>query len=99
MMRARSGVCAIARRHELGKFGASATDFQPTTLPDDLESDIEHLQHMLADTLSRYDMEERYFHKSGKVLWMLLSVSLVRNTAGQPLYLVSKSWTSPNGGS
>jgi PAS domain S-box-containing protein len=35
-------------------------------------------------------MEKRYFHKDGHIVWILLSVSLVRDDAGQPLYFVSQ---------
>jgi PAS domain S-box-containing protein len=45
---------------------------------------------MLDGTLSHYDMEKRYLHKNGHVIWVLLSVSLVRDAAGRPLYFVSQ---------
>jgi len=35
-------------------------------------------------------MEKRYFHKKGYVIWSLLSVSLVRDMEGHPLYFVSQ---------
>src|SRR5207237_8246414 len=37
-----------------------------------------------------YDMEKRYFHKDGLIVWILLSVSLVRDDAGQPMYFVGQ---------
>jgi PAS domain S-box-containing protein len=67
-----------------------ATDFQAITHPDDLETDVGYVRQMLDGSLSHYDMEKRYFHKDGHIIWILLSVSLVRDTAGRPLYFVSQ---------
>lgn len=35
-------------------------------------------------------MEKRYFHKNGHIVWILLSVSLVRDAQGSPIHLVSQ---------
>ncbi len=67
-----------------------ATDFQTITHPDDLETDVGYVGQMLDGSLSHYDMEKRYFHKDGHIIWILLSVSLVRDAAGRPLYFVSQ---------
>jgi PAS domain S-box-containing protein len=67
-----------------------ATDFQTITHPDDLETDVDFVRQMIDGLLSHYDMEKRYFHRDGHVIWILLSVSLVRDAAGAPLYFVSQ---------
>lgn len=67
-----------------------ATDFQTITHPDDLQIDMDYVRRMLDGTLSHYDMEKRYFHKDGRIIWVLLSVSLVRDAEGLPLYFVSQ---------
>ena len=66
------------------------TDFQAITHPDDLESDLGYVQQLLADEIPNYHMEKRYFHKSGRVIWVMLSVSLVRDKHHEPLYFVSQ---------
>lgn len=38
----------------------------------------------------RSPIEKRCFHKLGRVVWILLSVSLVRDEGGEPLYFVSQ---------
>jgi PAS domain S-box-containing protein len=45
---------------------------------------------MLAGELRTYQMEKRYFHKSGRIVWVLLSVSMVRGDDGKPLYFISQ---------
>jgi diguanylate cyclase (GGDEF)-like protein/PAS domain S-box-containing protein len=64
--------------------------FQDLTHPDDLETDLAYVRQMLAGEISTYQLEKRYFHKLGQVLWVLLSVSLVQDDQGQPLYFISQ---------
>jgi two-component system sensor histidine kinase/response regulator len=65
-----------------------ATTFQAITHPDDLATDLQYVDEMLHDRRRAYQMEKRYFHKDGRVVWVHLSVSLVRDAAGAPLYFV-----------
>ena len=64
--------------------------FQEITHPDDLDADLDHLRRVLAGEIRIYQMEKRYFHKYGYVVWTLLSVSLVHHEEGKPLYFVSQ---------
>jgi PAS domain S-box-containing protein len=65
-------------------------DFQSITYEEDLDTDVGHMRQMLDGSLSHYDMEKRYLHKDGHIVWVLLSVSLVRDAQGQALYFVSQ---------
>ncbi|MBV8924909.1 MAG: PAS domain S-box protein, partial [Bradyrhizobium sp.] len=67
-----------------------ATDFQAITHPDDLEVDLGHVRRLLDREIASYQMEKRYYHKDGRILFILLSVSLVRDDAGGPLHFVSQ---------
>lgn len=67
-----------------------AIDFQTITHPDDLDADLGLLHQLLADEIPAYQMEKRYFHKDGHIVWILLSVSLVRDAHGQPVHFVSQ---------
>jgi PAS domain S-box-containing protein len=67
-----------------------STDFQSLTHPDDLRADLKSFREMLAGTREYYEMEKRYFHKTGRIIWVLLSVSLVREEDGEPLYFISQ---------
>ena len=66
------------------------TNFQAITHPDDLDADLDYMRQMLHGTLAHYDMEKRYLHKDGHAVWVLLSVSLVRDAAGDALYFVGQ---------
>ena len=63
--------------------------FQDITYPEDLLPDLELVNEMLTGKRQRYSMEKRYFHKSGKVIWAYLTVSLIRDKSGIPQYFVS----------
>ena len=65
-----------------------ATTLQEITHPDDLETDLECVGQMLAGEISYYHLEKRYLHKQGHIVWILLSVSLVRDGDNNPQYFV-----------
>lgn len=67
-----------------------ATNFQAITHPEDLENDLALVQQVLNGEIARYHMEKRYIHKLGYVVWVLLSVSAVRNEDGQVRYFISQ---------
>ena len=66
------------------------TDFQALTHPDDLEADLDQARRLLAGAIRTYQMEKRYLHKDGHVVWILLSVSLVRDAGGRPQHFISQ---------
>jgi PAS domain S-box-containing protein len=67
-----------------------STTFQALTHPDDLEPNREFVRQALAGEISHYEMDKRYVHKDGRVIWALLTVALVRNASNEPLYFVSQ---------
>jgi PAS domain S-box-containing protein len=67
-----------------------AKTFQDITHPDDLQADLTHVRELLADEIQHYQMEKRYFHKLGHIVRVQLSVSLVRDSLGRPLYFISQ---------
>lgn len=86
-IKANRALCAI--------LGYSAEELQEKTWqalthPDDLESDLALAQEILDGIRDSYDMEKRYFHKSGHVIWILLSGSAVRDAAGQVIYFIAQ---------
>lgn len=63
--------------------------FQQITLPEDLPTDLLNVERLLNGENEKYVTEKRYIHKSGKVIWVNLSVQLLRNNHGIPLYFIS----------
>lgn len=67
-----------------------AITFQEITHPNDLAADLCLLQDLIAGRIDYYQIEKRYFHKNGSIVWGLLNVSLVRDRSGKPLHFVSQ---------
>ncbi|GIM22430.1 histidine kinase [Leptospira borgpetersenii] len=64
--------------------------FQDITHPDDLTVDLNLLQETLEGKRDSYRMEKRYFHKNGSTIWILLIVSIVRDSQKKPLFFISQ---------
>lgn len=64
--------------------------FQQFTHEDDLEKDLGNLAEMLEGTRESYQMEKRYIHRSGEIVWAHLSVSCVRDGDGRVKYFISQ---------
>ena len=64
------------------------TTFQAITHPDDLHKDLTYLDMLLEGDIDHYQMEKRYIHQQGELVWVNLSISLVRDRFNKPLYFV-----------
>jgi PAS domain S-box-containing protein len=64
--------------------------FQQITHPDDLDKDVEFIRKAANGEIDFYRAEKRYIHKKGKVIWINLNVSLIRDKKSTPLYFVSQ---------
>jgi PAS domain S-box-containing protein len=60
------------------------------TQPDDMKTTIEQLQLLVEGEIPRWELEKRFFHKDGHIVWGLSSTSLVRDSGGTPLYVISQ---------
>jgi two-component system cell cycle sensor histidine kinase/response regulator CckA len=67
-----------------------ARTFQDVTHPEDLENSLENMRRLTAGETGSYQIEKRYVHARGHHITVLLSVSLVRDGQGQPLYFVAQ---------
>jgi PAS domain S-box-containing protein len=65
-----------------------AKTFAEFTYPEDVEPNLTLFRQALAGEIDRYQVEKRYLHKEGHLIWVFLSAGVVRGPAGQPLYLV-----------
>ncbi|GER91471.1 hypothetical protein KDW_56330 [Dictyobacter vulcani] len=63
--------------------------FQAITYPADLKTDLAYVEQLLSGERSTYAMEKRYIRANGSLVWINLTVSLVRDQDGNPLYFIS----------
>lgn len=63
--------------------------FQDITHPDDLDVDLGYVRQMLAGEIETYTIEKRYLRKGGEIVWVNLTVALVRHADGRPDYFIS----------
>ncbi|MBE9115328.1 PAS domain S-box protein [Lusitaniella coriacea LEGE 07157] len=64
-------------------------NFQDITHPDDLEANYKQFEALSAGEINYYHLEKRYICKNGDIVWVRLSVSLVRDSQEQPLYFIA----------
>ncbi|MEQ1439836.1 EAL domain-containing protein [Fontimonas sp. SYSU GA230001] len=64
--------------------------FEDVTHPDDLPASAEQARRLLAGEISHYRLAKRYVRKDGRAVHAQLDVSLVRDGAGEPLYLIGQ---------
>ena len=57
--------------------------FQEITYSEDLAEDLANKEKLVLGETSNFNMEKRYIHKNRSLVWVHLSVSLVRNNMGE----------------
>jgi diguanylate cyclase (GGDEF)-like protein/PAS domain S-box-containing protein len=67
-----------------------ALTWQEITHPDDLAASSAHARRIVEGEFPKYHLEKRFLHADGRTVWASLSVSLVRDAEGEPLYFVSQ---------
>jgi len=65
-------------------------DFQTITHPDDLAQDLVFVKELFNGQRAAYQMDKRYIHKNGTIVWIQLNVSLVRDNQNTPLYYIAQ---------
>ena len=85
-LRVNRSLCEIVgyEREELLKM-----TFQDITHPDDLDEDLAQVGRLLEGELQTYTIEKRYLRKGGSEVWINLTVSLVRDSCGEPTYFIA----------
>lgn len=64
-------------------------NFQSITHPDDVHEDESNIQRILDGEISHYQMEKRYIHKDGSIIWAILSVDLVTDSTSTAQFFIS----------
>ncbi|MEG5019131.1 MULTISPECIES: PAS domain S-box protein [unclassified Microcoleus] len=60
--------------------------FSELTHPEDLHADVEEVKQLICGKISRFQREKRLIKKNGELMWANLTVTLIRDREGIPLY-------------
>ncbi|MBF7141634.1 MULTISPECIES: diguanylate cyclase domain-containing protein [Pseudomonas] len=63
--------------------------FADITYPDDLPADLAMADELLAGLRDTFTLEKRYVCQDGSLVWVELSVSLVRDSDGEPQHFIA----------
>ena len=63
--------------------------FRDITHPDDLALELEHYGPLMRGELPSFSLEKRCIRKDGSIIWIDVSLSLQRDTAGRPAYAIA----------
>lgn len=63
--------------------------FEDITHPEDKGMAREYVRELLAGERSHFSLEKRYIRKDGVIIWVNLTVSLVRDPSGAPKYYIA----------
>ena len=67
-----------------------STRFEAIVHADDVAANVNEFQRLLNEETNVYRVEQRHLHKSGQVIWVDLSMSIVREQSGKPLYSIAQ---------
>lgn len=66
------------------------TAIRDLTHPDDWDASDSEIRALSSSQIDRYQLEKRYIHADGHVVWVSVSSSCVFDGAGQPSYLIGQ---------
>lgn len=66
-----------------------ARNFQELAHPDDLSPHLAQIRKIRAGEITTYSLEKRCLRKGGALMWVRLSVALVRTATGAPDYFIA----------
>lgn len=65
-------------------------NFQDLTHPDDISKDLDSLKQIIDGNIQNYQIEKRYFHKDGSIVYAILTVTAIRDLQDNLLHFVSQ---------
>jgi len=89
------GQFSVVNRSMCEMFGYTETEMlamnlEQITHPDDIETDLAMIERLRAGGIERFQVEKRFVHRSGETVWVVLAMSLVRDTTGEPSYAIAQ---------
>jgi two-component system sensor histidine kinase/response regulator len=86
-IRVNPALCALTGYHRAELLSMT---FGMLTHPDDRDADLAFVKRALSGEIATYEMEKRYVHKDGGIVWVLLNACLVRDDTGSPSYFLTQ---------
>ncbi len=65
------------------------SNFKEIIYAEDRKTDLLYISALLKGDIQSYQLEKRCVRKNGQLVWILLSVSLVKNAVRKPLYFIA----------
>ena len=59
------------------------------THPDDFEGDWSQHQRIIHGEIKSFELEKRYLHRDGHIVWIYLNCSVVADTHGRPIHFLT----------
>jgi diguanylate cyclase (GGDEF)-like protein/PAS domain S-box-containing protein len=86
LLRVNSKLCEMLGRREKSLVGRNAREFSH---PDERQAVDPLLPRLLRGEIGNISLEKRYLHRTGRPVWVRLSLALVRRRSGKPDYLIA----------
>jgi diguanylate cyclase (GGDEF)-like protein/PAS domain S-box-containing protein len=86
LLRVNSKLCEMLGRREKSLVGRNAREFSH---PEDRLLVDPLLPRLLRGEIGNISLEKRYLHRTGRPVWVRLSLALVRRRSGKPDYLIA----------
>jgi PAS domain S-box-containing protein len=85
LKRVNEAYCRMLGYSEEELLGMRFTDI---TYPDDLETNVVLQQKVATGEIDHYGIEKRYIRKDGSIIWVSISVRMVRDAEGAPIHFM-----------
>jgi PAS domain S-box-containing protein len=63
--------------------------FKDVTHPEDFAADWSQCQRLIRGEIRSFDIEKRYLHKEGSIVWVYLNCSVVEDDDGRPVHFLT----------
>lgn len=67
----------------------SKISFAQITIVENKDENIQTAAELWKGTIPYYGTEKGYYHKDGRIIWVFISVTVIRNNLGEPMYYLT----------
>jgi PAS domain S-box-containing protein len=77
---------ALAQMTGYDEAALTQMTFADITHPDDLQADVELAEKLFRDEIPSFRIQKRYIRKTGEIIWINLTASIIHGPDDEPLY-------------